>query len=327
LKEISEGAFDGLSQLRFLRVERNEICSLSTLNLKHAYFRNALSEVKPWIELLDFSGNCFPTITAQYLRNCVKLMYLDLFDNKISEINNFELMNLSQLKQLRLQNNQLSEIHPMAFMNLPQLQCLYMRDNLIGSLHGNRLQAFHRLEILDVTNNILQKKGMLDGVRNLQQLSLRNNSLSSVDENAFASLRQLTTLDLAHNSLTKIPKRTFSHQTKVFWLDLSKNQLTSFEDGTFDAKMANIILNGNPLFCDDECWCLVTNRVRTFLPYQSEITCACPKKCVGVRLKGLMIRKANDTLTEGMKTLGFNKQGQWSPTSALIPGLRGAPTG
>ncbi|VDO31964.1 unnamed protein product [Heligmosomoides polygyrus] len=30
LKEIPGGAFDGLSQLRFHRVERNEICSLST---------------------------------------------------------------------------------------------------------------------------------------------------------------------------------------------------------------------------------------------------------------------------------------------------------
>ncbi|VDP09142.1 unnamed protein product [Heligmosomoides polygyrus] len=303
-------------------------------------------------------------------------MYLDLSDNKISEISNFELMNLPQRKELRLQNNQLSEIYPMAFMDVPQLQYLYMRDNLIGSLDGNRLQAFHRLEILDVTNNILQKeseasspgwkfdgkidtlafsnnpnlqlisiqnnnivqvarnsfdsldqllvlllannpiqKGMLDGVRNLQQLSLRNNSLSSVDENAFASLRQLTTLDLAHNSLTKIRKRTISLQTKLFWLDRSKNQLASYEDGTFDAKIANILLDGNPLFCDDEfdwfVWYLVRNRVRTFLPYQSEITCAGPKKHIGVRLKDLMTKKTNDTLTEGMKALGFNEQGQW----------------
>ncbi|VDO78529.1 unnamed protein product [Heligmosomoides polygyrus] len=129
----------------------------------------------------------------------------------------------------------------------------------------------------------------------------------------------------------RLYERTFSHQTKLFWLDLSKKQLASFEDGTFDAKIANILLDGNPLFCDDEfdwfVWCLVTNRVRTFLPYQSEITCAGPKKYVGVSLKDLMIRKANDTLTEGMKTLGFNEQSQWSLTSALIPGLRGAPTG
>lgn len=75
----------------------------------------------------------------------------------IFQINNFELMNLPQLKELRLHGNNLNQIHPMAFMNVPQLQYLYMRDNLIGSLDGNRLQAFHKLEILDVTNNLLQK--------------------------------------------------------------------------------------------------------------------------------------------------------------------------
>ncbi|VDL85804.1 unnamed protein product [Nippostrongylus brasiliensis] len=109
-------------------------------------------------------------------------------------------------------------------------------------------------------------------------------------------------------------ERTFAHQTKLFWLDLSKNELRSFEEGTFDAKIANILLDGNPLQCDDEFdWFvryLVTNRVRTFLPYQPEITCAGPEKYVGVRLKDLMIKKANETLTEGMKTLGFNEQGQ-----------------
>lgn len=393
LKDIPEGAFAGLKKLRFLRIEKNEICSLSS---------NALTEIKPRIELLDLSGNCFKSIPAQNLRNSVKLMYLDLSENKISEINNFELMNLPQLKELRLQNNLLNEIHPMAFMNVPQLQYLYMRDNLIGNLDGNRLQAFRRLEILDVTNNLLQKlpdlkdltslkqvrldgnliekietlafsnnpnlqlisiqnnniaqiarnsfdsldqmmvlllsnnsiqkieRGMLDGVKNLQQLNLRNNSLVQVDENTFASLRQLTTLDLAYNNLKKIAKRTFSHQTKLFWLDLSQNQLSSFEEGTFDTKIANILLDGNPLICDDEFdWFvryLVTNRVRTFLPYQPEITCAGPEKYAGVRLKDLMVKKANETLTEGIKTLGLSDQGQRSLISALIPGLRSAPT-
>ncbi|VDO22782.1 unnamed protein product [Haemonchus placei] len=351
-----------------LRLENNEICSLSP---------TSLSEVKQKIELLDLSGNCFASVPAQALRNSIKLMYLDLSDNKISEINNFELMNLPQLKELRLQNNQLHEIHPMAFMNVPQLQYLYLKDNLIGSLDGNRLQAFHRLEILDVTNNLLLKlpelkdltslkqvrldgnliekidtlafsnnpnlqlisiqdnniaqiaknsfdsldqlmvlllsnnsiqkleRGMLDGMRNLQQLNLRNNSLTVVDEYSFASLRFLTTLDLAHNEL-----RTFSHQSKLFWLDLSNNKLTGFEEGTFDTKIANLLLDGNHLICDDDFdWFvryLVTNRVRTFLPFQTEITCAGPEKYAGVRLKDLMIKKANDTLTEGMRSLGVH---------------------
>ncbi|RCN28733.1 leucine Rich repeat-containing domain protein [Ancylostoma caninum] len=128
---------------------------------------------------------------------------------------------------------------------------------------------------------------MLDGMKNLQQLNLRNNSLTSLDENTFSSLRHLTTLDLAHNNLKKIGKRTFLHQTKLFWLDLSNNQLSSFEEGTFDSKIANILLDGNRLQCDDSFdWFvryLVTNRVRTFLPFQPEISCAGPEKYAGVR--------------------------------------------
>ncbi|KAJ1354600.1 hypothetical protein KIN20_011590 [Parelaphostrongylus tenuis] len=393
LQDVPENAFEGLSQLRYLRLESNKICALSP---------NALSEVKSHLELLDLSGNCLTTIPAQHLRNSVKLMYLDLSDNKIAEINNFELMNLPQLKELRLHNNILNEIHPMAFMNVPQLQYLYMRDNLIGNLEGNRLQAFHQLEILDVTNNLLKKlpelkdlislkqvrldgnliekietlafsnnpklqlisiqnnnivqiarnsfdsldqllvlllannsiqsieRGMLDGMRNLQQLNLRNNSLTSMDENAFSSLRQLTTLDLAHNNLKTLAKRTFAHQTKLFWLDLSNNQLSSFEEGTFDTKIANILLDGNRLICDDAFdWFiryLVTNRVRTFLPFQPEISCVGPEKYAGVRLKDLMMKKANDTLTEGMKTLGFSEPDKRSFISSLIPGFRSAPT-
>ncbi|KJH51821.1 leucine Rich repeat-containing domain protein [Dictyocaulus viviparus] len=394
IKDISENAFEGLSQLRHLRLKRNRICALSS---------NALTEVRPLLELLDLSGNCLTAIPAQHLRNSVKLMYLDLSDNKITEINNFELMNLPQLKELRLHNNILNEIHPMAFMNVPQLQYLYMRDNLLGSLDGNRLQAFHKLEILDVTNNLLQKlpelkdltnlkqvrldgnligkietlafsnnpklqlisiqnnniiqiarnsfdsldqllvlllsnnsiqsigRGMLDGMRNLQQLSLRNNSLTSIDEYTFLSLRHLTTLDLAHNNLQTIAKRTFAHQTKLFWLDLSNNQLRSFTEGTFDTKIANILLDGNSLVCDDAFdWFvryLVTNRVRTFLPFQPEISCAGPEKYAGVRLNDLMMKKANDTLNEGIKTLGLSQQGQRSFISSLIPGLRPAQSG
>ncbi|KAK6041116.1 leucine Rich repeat-containing domain protein [Cooperia oncophora] len=171
---------------------------------------------------------------------------------------------------------------------------------------------------------------MLDGMRNLQQLNLRNNSLTSVDENTFASLRFMTTLDLAHNSLTKIAKRTFSHQTKLFWLDLSNNQLTGYHNEEkcrfCSIELASIacsvwvpgsaillsnncgslllrwFFKGNPLICDDDFdWFvryLVTNRIRTFLPFQPEITCAGPEK--------------------------YAVQ---SFLSAFLPGLRSAPAG
>lgn len=47
---------------------------------------------------------------------------------------------------------------------------------------------------------------MLDGMHNLAHLSLRNNTLSRVDPNAFVSVPQLTHLDLAHNRIQKFEK-------------------------------------------------------------------------------------------------------------------------
>ncbi|KAK6039732.1 leucine Rich repeat-containing domain protein [Cooperia oncophora] len=218
LRDIPEGSFEGLSQLRLLRVENNEICSLST---------NALSEIKPKIELVDLSGNCFATIPAQSLRNSVKLMYLDLSDNKISEINNFELMNLPQLKELRLQNNQLREIHPMAFMNVPQLQYLYMRDNLIGSLDGNRLQAFHRLEILDVTNNLLQKLPELKDLTSLRQVRLDGNLIEKIETLAFSNNPNLQLISIQNNNIAQIARNSFDSLDQLMVLLLSNNSIQS----------------------------------------------------------------------------------------------------
>ena len=60
--------------------------------------RNALMEVKDVLELLDLSGNCLTRVPAENLRDSAKLMYLDLSDNKISTVGDFELTNLPVLK-------------------------------------------------------------------------------------------------------------------------------------------------------------------------------------------------------------------------------------
>ncbi len=56
------------------------------------------------------------------------------------------------------------------------------------------------------------------------------------------------------------------------------------------------------MYCDEKMdWLveyLVKYRVRTFLPMQPEVTCSGPEKLAGVRLKELMMKKANETLVE-----------------------------
>jgi hypothetical protein len=61
----------------------------------------------------------------------------------------------------------------------------------------------------------------------------------------------------------------------------------------------------NPLVCDKSIdWFvryLVTNNVRTFLPEQRDVVCAAPDDLKGVRLKELMIKKAEQTFNQTLK--------------------------
>lgn len=85
---------------------------------------------------------------------------------------------------------------------------------------------------------------MLDGMQNLQQLNLRNNSLNVLENLTFTSVSQITTLDLAHNGIHTIEKDVFRPLKDVFWLDLSSNLIKTIEKDTFKEKIANILLNG-----------------------------------------------------------------------------------
>lgn len=85
---------------------------------------------------------------------------------------------------------------------------------------------------------------MLDGMRNLQLLNLRNNSLTVLENLTFTSVPQITTLDLAHNGIHKIEKDVFTPLKNLFWLDLSSNLIKTLEKDTFRETIANILLNG-----------------------------------------------------------------------------------
>lgn len=85
---------------------------------------------------------------------------------------------------------------------------------------------------------------MLDGMQNLQQLNLRNNSLSALENLTFTSISQITELDMAHNGIHTIEKNVFTPLEDMFWLDLSSNLIKTIEKDTFKEKIANILLNG-----------------------------------------------------------------------------------
>uniref|UniRef100_A0A915CWA3 Uncharacterized protein n=1 Tax=Ditylenchus dipsaci TaxID=166011 RepID=A0A915CWA3_9BILA len=386
LNDIPERSFDGLDQLRQLRLKHNRICLL---------LPNALNETKTSLELLDLSHNCLVTVPAQNLRNSIGLTHLDLAGNQIGDVAQMQFMNLPKLLELRLNSNRLKGIAPNGFMNVPQLKHFLARDNVLHQLDGQTLQAFKQLEVIDLSansfaripsfkdhsnlvqihmdSNLIQKidtlafsanpklnlislqhnvistisrnsfdslaalttlnlannslefieRNMFDGVRNLKNLLIHNNHIMHINNASFTSIADLVVIDLSGNKLQKIQAGTFSKLPKLFFVDLSNNLISTFEKGAFHTRVANIFLDGNQLDCGaDFGWFvtyLVDNNVRTFVPNQPEITCASPESMVNVRLKELMMTKANQT------QLLLNERAQSSqPTSflaGLIPGL------
>lgn len=291
LTNIEKHAFDGVSQLQYLYLQRNSLVQLKSL---------------------------------QFIDSLNKLELLDLSDNSLNMAP--MLRNHRSIRQIKLDGNKISSLQSHAFSGNPRLQLLSLQNNEIKSLADGCFHGLDHLTILLLENNSIRKldKAMLSGIRKLQQLNLRNNSLNELENNTFQFVSELKMIDLAYNGLHRIPQNLLSPLRHVIWLDLSYNFLSSFEEGTFRSRIPHIILVGNPLECDSKMdWFvayLIRNQVRTHLPLHPEVSCTSPKKYAGVRLQDLITKKAEDTLNAVGKT--FNPQPERSQQdllSNLIP--------
>lgn len=85
---------------------------------------------------------------------------------------------------------------------------------------------------------------MFDGIRNLKELHLENNSIHEVYNNSLASVSQLSVLDLSSNKLQTIRSGTFVVLPRLYWLDLSSNSISKVEQGAFGRGIGNVLLDG-----------------------------------------------------------------------------------
>ncbi|KAM3726541.1 Leucine-rich repeat-containing protein [Dirofilaria immitis] len=315
IKKIANFELMNLPLLKELRINNNQISYIAPMA-----FMNV-----PLLEHLYLRNNLISSIETERLFQVFKnLEVLDLSENMLTTIPSFK--ELFNLRQIHLNHNKISRIGTLAFSSNRKLQLINLQSNLITSMSRNSFDSLDELVVLNLANNAIKKieRVMLDGMRNLQQLSLRNNSLSVLENLTFTSVSQITTLDLSHNSIHKIEKNVFTPLKDIFWLDLSSNLIKTIEKDTFKEKIANILLNDNPLHCDKKLdWLvsyLVANQVRTFLPYQTEVLCAGPEKYTGVRLKELMIVKANETVGNARHTFyGNSRSNVGRDVSNILP--------
>ncbi|GMT07218.1 hypothetical protein PENTCL1PPCAC_30582, partial [Pristionchus entomophagus] len=313
LGAVPAPALRNSQRLTYLDLSSNKIAEIGNFNVMNLprlrelqLNDNILNKIHPMafmnvpeLQFLYMRNNLISNLDGNRLQAFSKLEILDARNNMLSKLPSFK--DQPNLKEIRLDGNLIAKVETLAFTSNPRLQLISLQDNAISVVARNSFDSLDRLVVLLLSNNSIKSidRGMLDGMKNLQQLNMRNNSIAEVDKDSFAPLKLLTTLDLGYNQLKTIGPGTFDVMSKLFWLDLSGNLIRTIKKGVFTKRISNIVLDGNPLECDDELdgfvHFLVVNKVRTFLPAQPEITCAGPAGMEGKQFKDLMMKKANET--------------------------------
>ena len=147
------------------------------------------------VRLLNFQHNSITKI--QHLSSLRKLIFLDLYDNKIEEI--FGINTLSSLRVLMLGKNRISKIE--------------------------NLNNLHKLDVLDLHGNKIRELENLSHLSELRVLNLAGNLLTNACN--FLGLTSLTELNLRRNKIQYIAE--LDHLPKLLRLFLSYNDIRSFE--------------------------------------------------------------------------------------------------
>ncbi|XP_076160451.1 uncharacterized protein LOC143143268 isoform X1 [Ptiloglossa arizonensis] len=137
---------------------------------------------------------------------------LDLSDNVISLINNFDLANagLTRLKYLNLSGNTISEIGLNAFDNLDNLSVLDLSKNHLYYILDDVFAQNKNLRILKLSRNHFNS--YLPKLRSswLTELSLDSCQISHLPADTFIGLKQIQRLDLSNNLMIQMSSQVVS---------------------------------------------------------------------------------------------------------------------
>ncbi|KAJ8381623.1 hypothetical protein SKAU_G00024010 [Synaphobranchus kaupii] len=211
IEEIKAGAFDNVTDLRWLILDNNRIASSK---VEKGAFDKLAS-----LERLLFSYN---ELTEPVGPLAKSLIELKMIGNKISKIPAEMMLGLENLTSFHLQENELTT------------------EGIIGAFEG--LKSLH---YLDISQN---KLGKLPAAmpKSVQMLYADNNNIDSLLKDYLEKLPQLQYLRIAHNALTDsgIPAGVFN-VSSLIELDLSFNKLESIPE--VNENLENLYLQVNDI--------------------------------------------------------------------------------
>uniref|UniRef100_A0A1B0DC61 Fibronectin type-III domain-containing protein n=1 Tax=Phlebotomus papatasi TaxID=29031 RepID=A0A1B0DC61_PHLPP len=196
--EVINGlTFRNLHHLKHLKMRNNRIHTLMD-----GAFHGCVSLIS-----LDLDLNGISTISKRWLFNLTNLSQLSVSENRIGDIEMDAWEFVQHLENLDLSGNRLVSIGRMTLMGLPDLKRLNLRGNSLSSIDEAAFHTTQRLTILDLSANeiswtIEDQSAPFGALRHLKSLHLASNCIKSVNCKAFIGLNSLHVLDLRDNGIT-----------------------------------------------------------------------------------------------------------------------------
>ncbi|CAD5205815.1 unnamed protein product [Bursaphelenchus okinawaensis] len=212
LKSLPEGVFEGLSELVDLKIVNNSIYHIDVEVFK------PLAEKLQYLDMSDNKLSELPMAVGRL--KSVRHLYFD--SNLIRKTYKFVLNKMAHLAKLSLAHNQLNSIENYVFSDCSKLNELNLKNNKIDLLNLDSFNKNPMLRTLDLSQNELTElRGSVKSLKSLRNLNLNSNLFSLLDWNELPE--NLVQLQVSDNRIALLSAAT---KSKVRKLDLQNNEIT-----------------------------------------------------------------------------------------------------
>ncbi|KAJ3594017.1 hypothetical protein NHX12_006349 [Muraenolepis orangiensis] len=252
---MAPGALSGLTQLKVLMLQNNQLKTVPSAALKNL----------PSLQSLRLDANHITSVPDDSFEGLQQLRYLWLDDNNLTEVPVGSLRHQANLQALTLALNRISYIPDNAFANLTGLLLLQLHNNRIKEIGENCFNGLVNLETLDLNfNHLTVFPRAIEALPKLKELGFHSNDIASIPEGAFHNNPLLQNIQLYDNPLASVGASAFQNLTDLHALDLrGPAQMQDFPILTSTNNLKSLILTGTNLFSIPDRLCEDLKSLRT----------------------------------------------------------------
>ena len=231
----------------WLNVDLSKI-DVSNNNLSEKAFDDGIHDFRniPYVKILSLASNKFNKIPISVF-SLQNLIFFDISNNMITQIDDNLFANLSKLIKLNLSNNRLKYI-PSTIRIMSNLQELFIDKNELENI-PNEIVYLKYLKKLNIGHNQIQavQPNLFNNLFSLEELYCNNNLITNIQYSnnyaAFDSIPNLKILDISYNHLQNF--MFLNPNMNLEMINMSYNKLQYISGMSLCPKLTQIDCSNN----------------------------------------------------------------------------------